>query len=229
MSGLSTKRWLCQDFILKFYPSAFSKEVEDLIRALIEEVALKHPLWTQESLLLVNEIKIYVNEQEVFNAAKIEYRPKFGLIMLQIGLADMIKDQCDEKYHGYLGLHRGELSADMIDVDTLKAQLFHEFGHPLDETNPKFHYTESTNLSAKQAYLMICLWNAYIDGRLSKANLPICIDLKNRTAEACRYGGPKANIESIKKAVTEVWDRKEITYKELTEIARKEIPYDPES
>jgi hypothetical protein len=229
------QRWLDRNFILNFHPHPFSKEVEKLIRELIKEIEFNHPLWTKESSLIVHEIKIYVDAQEMLDNARIEYKTKFGLILLEIGLANMVKNDywsksipsspgCDEKYDESLLSKREKIRAEMIDVDQLRAQLFHEFGHPLDEANPKFHYTYVTNLSDKQRHFVLCLWNAYIDGRILRAGYLTCRDLKDRTFEAYLDVNPEINKAHIEEVICKVWHSNELTYDDLVKITKGEIP-----
>ena len=150
---------------------------------------------------------------------------------MQIGLAELLKQKFwvkSDPYYGQVPIDREDVVPKMIDVEKLRALLFHEFSHPLDMNNPNFKYSKCAVLSWAQSHVVMNLWNTSIDGRLTRSGIPTVFNLGERAIEAIKMlrflkvEGDGAKILSVLK---EVWDSNFISHPEMIEIARQNIPF----
>jgi hypothetical protein len=213
-------RWLFPNFKLKLYPDRF-REIEKVVRNLIKEVNDKHPFWNEENRLQVKEIFIYIDDQDI--EANVDWKFNFKLILMTIGLPNLVKEEYWKNIDDL-----DTLSKEILNIEGLRALLFHEFSHPLDRANPKFLYRESPTLSSPQAFFVMSLWNSHIDGRLTKAGIPSISDLPSRVNEmlhVCVSKKIECDKTKLAEAIMAAWNADFMTYREIINTARDTIPF----
>ena len=224
-------RWLMPNFKIKFYPDSFSPEIEKTVRDLIWEVNERHPFWDEPNHLRVDEVLIFTDNRDLSGEASIEWRSNFKIILLELGMARMIKKELwnseNEEIEELL-FDRENLSTEILDTDGLRSWLFHEFSHPLDEANPKFLFRKFPVLSWLQSSFVMWLWNGHIDGRLARKGIQPIFNLVERFSEMLDLSAlEKAGCtkEKIFQSIYAAWEADFMTYQEMIDCARENIPF----